>query len=120
VISTALARLERRRDLQTLVAVGAAPSMSWRMALTQGAVIASIGTVLGTAVGFVAPAAFVTAANRNRSGAPSDPKMPLAVPWPALILLIVLVTVVAAALSAAFGRPGHGSAGPGQEPLPVG
>jgi putative ABC transport system permease protein len=78
--------------------------MGRRMALTQGAVIAGIGTVLGTAVGFVAPVAYVAATNRLRSGSPGDPKMPLTVPWLTLVLLIVLVTLLASVLSALFGR----------------
>jgi putative ABC transport system permease protein len=122
VISTALARLERRADLRTLAAVGAAPSMRWRMAMTQGAVIAGVGTLLGTGVGFVAPIAYVVAMNRTRSGGAGDLPMPLTVPWPTIGLLLVLVPAAAALCAALFGRTGGGSGTDrsGAAVLPVG
>jgi putative ABC transport system permease protein len=102
VVATALAGVERRRDVQTLAAVGARPALRWRMSMVQAAVIAVLGTALGLGAGFIAPAAYVLA--MNRASGPGGSGMRLDAPWTSLGALVVVVPLAAVLLAGLFGR----------------
>jgi putative ABC transport system permease protein len=97
--ATGLAAADGRADLATLAAVGAAPRTRRRLASAQAAVIAGLGALFGLGIGFV-PAGGLVAL--NRALAPAAPAggrkrsvVTLAVPWPYLALIVLVVPVLA-------------------------
>ena len=88
LIATALANIEGSRDLTTLGAVGAAPSVRRRLSSARAALIAGIGTVIGTAAGFAPGLAWARA-----QGAP------LVVPVAPVVAAVVGIPLAAAALA---------------------
>lgn len=104
--ATGLALSDARPDFSTLAAVGAAPRTRRLVAGAQAVVLASLGTVLGIAVGF-APGIAVTwpltsvsyVDNSSRTGSPI-----IDVPWLLLGAILVAVPVIAAMAAMAFTR----------------
>ncbi|NYE00381.1 putative ABC transport system permease protein [Kineosphaera limosa] len=106
--TTALSMGEARRDLATLAAVGAPAGVRRRLAAAQAGMLALIGTVLGLVVGSV-PGALWAWAVTHRPAYSSSQVGPgfVVVPWLLFAAALVLVPLLAAALSALFvkGRP---------------
>lgn len=82
---------ETRPDLAILSAVGASPRTRRRLAGAQASVLVTVGTALGTVVGFVVAAGFV--ALQARRGEVVDPSWTLAVPWAEVLAVVVLLPV---------------------------
>lgn len=103
LISTLLAGVDSKSDLETLAAIGASPRVRRRLSAARAGVVAAIGCTLGVACGFVAPVGFLgirnAVAHRNH-----DVPYPLAVPWPAVLLCLLLLPAVAALGGLAFSR----------------
>lgn len=95
-VATGLALADARPDLTTLAAVGASPGVRRRLAGSQAAVIAVLGTVLGVPAGLVPAAAVVWALGHAAgSGAVVDPLWRLAFPWQTVGVAALLVPVIA-------------------------
>ena len=94
-ISTALSSAESRPDLATLGAVGAGPAVRRRLAMTQAAVLALLGGLLGIAAGLVPMAAVIAL----RSGV-----LIFTVPWQVIVLALVGVPAIAGAGAGLFTR----------------
>ncbi|MFD4959923.1 FtsX-like permease family protein [Microbacterium sp. NPDC058389] len=90
-VALGLARLERRPDDATLAAIGGGPMMRRSINAWQAAVISAIGTVLGTAAGYVSMWGFATA----NAGFFDVADMPW--PWLALLALGLPAAIVLAA-----------------------
>lgn len=82
---------ETRADLAILSAVGASPRTRRRLAGAQASVLVTIGTALGTVVGFVVGAGFV--ALQARRWEMVDPSWALAIPWLEVLAVVVLLPV---------------------------
>jgi putative ABC transport system permease protein len=97
-----LAAAESRPDLATLAAVGASPGVRRRLAAWQAAVIAGLGTTLGTASGVLVGWALVRLrqpATLNRAGeilAGGDPRWQVVIPWPTLAVVAIGVPLLVA------------------------
>jgi putative ABC transport system permease protein len=98
-IATGLAAADRRGDLATLGAVGASPRVRRWLATSQAGTIAGLGALLGTAAGVGSAAAVLAGLNRAEAHVwpPPAPPYELAIPWPVLVLLLVVVPAVAMA-----------------------
>jgi len=104
--ATGLALSDARPDFSTLAAVGAAPRTRRLVAGAQAIVLASLGTVLGIAVGF-APGIAVTWPLTSASyvlGAESIGAPTIRVPWLLLGAMVVVVPVLAALAAMLFTR----------------
>ncbi len=100
-VATGLAAADRRRDLTTLAAVGAAPRIRRGMALSEAGVIGGLGTLLGLASGLGSAVAIVVALNQRYAGIwPAPAPIPLTVPWlhTALLLVVPVMGMIGAAL----------------------
>lgn len=97
--ATGLALSDARKDLATLVAVGASPLTRRLVAGSQALVLALLGAVLGVAIGFVpglAAARLLTAFGPG--GRVID------VPWSLLAILVIGVPLAVAAITALVSR----------------
>lgn len=106
--ATALSMGESRRDLATLAAVGASDGIRRRLAAVQAGMLASIGTVLGLAVGAVPGVIFAWVMTRAPDPTGSHLEWGYAiVPWWTFAAALVIVPLLAAGLAALFvrGRP---------------
>ncbi|KAA1397185.1 FtsX-like permease family protein [Aeromicrobium ginsengisoli] len=104
--ATGLALSDARPDFSTLAAVGAAPRTRRLVAGAQAVVLASLGTVLGIAVGF-APGIAVTWPLTSASyvlGAESIGDPIIRVPWLLLGAMVVVVPLLAALAAMLFTR----------------
>jgi putative ABC transport system permease protein len=96
-LATGLAAADGRADLGTLAAIGASPRLRRMLSLSQSAVIAGLGSVLGSAAGVGAASLMLFALNQvMASGWPSPEELPITVPW--LNLAIAVIVVPAAAM----------------------
>jgi putative ABC transport system permease protein len=94
-ISTALSASEGRPDLATLGAVGASPFLRRRLAMTQAAVLALLGGVLGILAGLVPMAAVI---------AVRSDVLTFTIPWQVIALSLVGVPVLAGLGAGLFTR----------------
>lgn len=93
-ISTGLAAADGRADLSTLAAVGAAPRTRRLLAMSQAAVVAFLGAVLGALAGFVPAAALVETLG----------DWPLTIPWLVVAAILLVVPLLAAGFAGLFTR----------------
>jgi len=93
-ISTGLAAADGRSDLATLAAVGASPRTRRWLAMSQAAVVAFLGALLGAVAGFVPAAAIVS----------TLVEWPLTVPWLVLGAVLIGVPLIAALCAGLFTR----------------
>ena len=93
-ISTGLAAADGRSDLATLAAVGASPRTRRLLAMSQAAVVAFLGALLGAVAGFVPAAAIVS----------TLVEWPLTIPWSVLAAVLIGVPVLAALCAGLFTR----------------
>ena len=114
-IATALSNVDGRPDLTTLGAVGAAPRTRRLLSMSRAGVIAGIGTVLGTAAGFVPSYAWIHSQTRAGNlglssvsvyvpGSDSSARLHMVIPWLPIAATAIVVPVVAALLAGAFSR----------------
>jgi putative ABC transport system permease protein len=95
-VGTALAAADGRQDLSTLAAVGASPRLRRSLSLSQSGVIAGLGSLLGALAGTGAAVAILAAFNATiRDEWPGPPTMPVALPWAALIVALLVVPSIA-------------------------
>jgi putative ABC transport system permease protein len=96
-IATGLAAADRRGDLATLGAVGATPRVRRLLSISQSGVIAGLGAGLGAIAGLGSATAVLVALNRAEAHVwpVAAPPYQLAMPWPALVLLLVAAPAVA-------------------------
>lgn len=93
-IATGLAAADGRADMDTLAAVGAAPSTRKVLAGAQALTVAALGTALGVAVGFVPAVAYISRL----------PGYTVEVPWARLGFVVLVVPALAALLALAVTR----------------
>lgn len=99
VTATVLSTNELRPFLGTFAAVGASPGLSRRLAGVQGALLAGIGCVLGSAIGsFVAAPLAVQSTAQVQSNSALPPLV--AFPWLLIATLVVATPAVAGATAA--------------------
>jgi putative ABC transport system permease protein len=101
VVATALAQVDGRAEQATLAAVGAAPALRRGQAASQALLLAATGMIFGAVVGLIPGTAI---ALLDQPAAAVAPGPQLAVPWPALGLLIIAVSLIAAGLAACTTR----------------
>jgi putative ABC transport system permease protein len=95
-IGTGLAAADGRADLSTLAAVGASPRLRRGLSLSQSAVIAGLGSVLGAAAGLGAAIAVLVALNQGYADIwPGPTPRPIAIPWLSLTVALLVVPLVA-------------------------
>jgi putative ABC transport system permease protein len=95
-MATILGSAELRPFLATFAAVGADPRLSRRLAATQSGLTALLGTLLGLGLGvaLAVPLALLNTADERH------PDPVLALPWPVLAAVTVVVPLVAATVAA--------------------
>ncbi|MFI6094207.1 ABC transporter permease [Lentzea sp. NPDC051213] len=104
-LATGLAAADGRRDLTTLAAVGATPTLRKLLSLSQAGVIAGIGGFLGTAAGVGAALALLASLNVGYASMWPQPELnPLAVPWPNIVISLLVIPCVAMLGAALFTR----------------
>jgi putative ABC transport system permease protein len=104
--ATGLALSDARPDFSTLAAIGAAPRTRRRVAGAQAIVLATLGSLLGIAVGF-APGLAATwplTAQSYIGGVEKVGSPIIAIPWMLLGVIAVAVPMVAAVAAMAFTR----------------
>jgi putative ABC transport system permease protein len=104
-LATGLAAADGRRDLTTLAAVGATPTLRKLLSLSQAGVIAGIGGLLGTAAGVGSALALLAALNVGYTNRWPTPELnPLAIPWPNIAISLLVVPAAAMLGAALFTR----------------
>lgn len=104
-LATGLAAADGRRDLTTLAAVGATPSLRKLLSLSQAGVIAGLGGLLGTTAGTGSGLALLAALNVGYTKTwPQPQPNPLAVPWPNIAISLLVVPATAMLGAALFTR----------------
>jgi putative ABC transport system permease protein len=104
-LATGLAAADGRRDLTTLAAVGATPTLRKLLSLSQAGVIAGIGGLLGTTAGVGSALALLAALNVGYSNFWPHPELnPLTIPWPNIAISLLVVPAVAMLGAALFTR----------------
>ncbi|MCW5952027.1 MAG: hypothetical protein KIT69_07195 [Propionibacteriaceae bacterium] len=95
-MATILATAEQRPFLATFAAVGAGPRLSRRVATTQAALLALLGTTIGFGIGMLAgvPMALATTGSSQVVGPI------LVIPWQIAVVLVVGIPLVAALVAA--------------------
>ena len=102
-VATALAAAESRRDLVTLGVIGASPGIRRRLSLCQAAVVSVLGTSLGVVVGVGFTAAVLAAQNvQLATRYPIVQPLPIDIPWPSVIVALIVVPAVAMLGAAVF------------------
>lgn len=95
-IGTGLAAADGRADLSTLASVGASPRLRRGLSLSQSAVIAGLGSILGAAAGLGAAVAILFALNQSWDGIwPAPEPRPIVMPWLSLGVALVVVPLIA-------------------------
>ncbi|MEV6244233.1 FtsX-like permease family protein [Lentzea sp. NPDC051838] len=104
-LATGLAAADGRRDLTTLAAVGATPSLRKLLSLSQAGVIAGLGGLLGTAAGAGSALALLAALNVGYATIWPQPDLnPLTIPWPNIAISLLAVPATAMLGAALFTR----------------
>ncbi|MFD9702832.1 FtsX-like permease family protein [Lentzea sp. NPDC059081] len=104
-LATGLAAADGRRDLTTLAAVGATPTLRKLLSLSQAGVIAGTGGILGTAAGVGSALALLAAFNVGyETQWPHPPLNPLTIPWPTVLTSLLVIPAVAMLGAALFTR----------------
>ncbi|MET9232751.1 FtsX-like permease family protein [Lentzea sp. NPDC003310] len=104
-LATGLAAADGRRDLTTLAAVGATPTLRKLLSLSQAGVIAGLGGLLGTTAGAASALALLSALNAGYADLwPQPPLNPLTIPWQNMAISLLLVPAVAMLGAALFTR----------------
>jgi putative ABC transport system permease protein len=104
-LATGLAAADGRRDLTTLAAVGATPTLRKLLSLSQAGVIAGLGGLLGTAAGVGSALALLAALNVGYADHwPQPPLNPMTVPWPNVLISLLVVPATAMLGAALFTR----------------
>ncbi|HEX7301332.1 FtsX-like permease family protein [Lentzea sp.] len=104
-LATGLAAADGRRDLTTLAAVGATPTLRKFLSLSQAGVIAGLGGLLGTTAGVASALALLAAFNVGyESHWPQPPLNPLTIPWPTVVTSLLVIPAVAMLGAALFTR----------------
>lgn len=101
VVATALAQVDGRSEQETLAAVGAAPAVRRGQAAGQALLLSLTGMIFGAVVGFIPGVAVALLDQPPWTVAPGPQ---LALPWPELGLLIIIVPLIAAGLAALTAR----------------
>lgn len=100
--STALTLAEQQTDQATLAALGATRGTRRLMAGAAAFLLAAVGCVLGVAVGLVPGTAIarpLTSTSWTGNGLPAEATTTLVIPWPALLVVGVLVPLVAGVIA---------------------
>ncbi len=104
-LATGLAAADGRRDLTTLAAVGATPTLRKLLSLSQAGVIAGTGGILGTAAGVGSALALLAAFNVGYATTwPQPLPNPLTIPWPTVLTSLLVIPAVAMLGAALFTR----------------
>jgi putative ABC transport system permease protein len=95
-VATGLAAADGRADLSILAAVGASPRLRRGLSLSQSAVIAGLGSLLGAGAGLGAAVAVLVALNQRYEQVwPGPVPMPITVPWASLGIALLAVPALA-------------------------
>ncbi|MCP2247536.1 ABC transporter permease [Lentzea aerocolonigenes] len=104
-LATGLAAADSQKDLTTLAAVGATPTLRKLLSLSQSGMIAGLGGLLGTAAGIGAALALLAALNVGYATHwPQPPQNPLTVPWQNTLVPLLVIPAVAMLGAALFTR----------------
>jgi putative ABC transport system permease protein len=104
-VGTGLAAADGRQDLSTLAAVGASPRLRRVLSLSQSAVIAGLGSILGALAGIGAAIAIVVSLNVSMETSwPGPTPMPIELPWLSLAISLVVVPLIAMLGAGSFTR----------------
>lgn len=104
-MSALLSMTQLRPYFVTLKALGASPSTLRRLAATQSAYLALLGTIIGCLVGVGVAAPLVAAVTGGRGASPIQPT--LVVPWAVIVGLAILIPSGSAITSTLSGANRH-------------
>jgi putative ABC transport system permease protein len=104
-LATGLAAADGRKDLTTLAAVGATPTLRKLLSLSQAGMIAGLGGLLGTTAGIASALALLSALNVGYATTwPQLPPNPLTIPWQNTLVPLLVIPAVAMLGAALFTR----------------